>query len=391
MKNDINYLVTLCRSYLNEEKITVDTTVDFEKLYALSNRHNLSAVVFSVLNTSVNKDEIASSALSRFESDFLESFVRYKVQGDIAKEVDSVLTENKIPHILFKGAVLRELYPIPETRVMGDVDVLINPKDRDKAKAALKDNGFNNDRANGPVYNYSKNGVVVEVHTSIINGKAGRGDTESAFADAMSHGEFNGFSGTLEDNYHFAYLIAHIAHHFMFYGAGIKLILDLAVMLKKCSINQDKVFKILDKAELTDFAKVILTVCYKWFGCGEDFGTDTEGTEMFLISYGAFGNINRNRGAVIERKELEEGKDASSFKTKLHLLFPPYEKLKSIDYIRFIEGRPYLTPAAWAYRIWYNFKYKKSFVKSSVKAIGSDETKSEAEKEFAYFKEIGLL
>lgn len=391
MKNDINYLVTLCRYYLNGEKALIDTSVDFEKLYALSNRHNLSAIVFSVLNTSDNKDEIPKAALSRFESDFMESFVRYKVQGDIKNDLVSVLTENKIPHIIFKGAVLRELYPIPESRVMGDIDVLINPEDRDKAKSVLKQNGYNNDRANGPVYNYSKDGVVVEVHTSIINGKAGRGDVTAVFADSMSHGVFDGFTGTLEDDYHFAYLIAHIAHHFMFYGAGLKLILDLALMQKKCSINLNKVFEILEKAELTDFAEVILTLCYKWFGYGKDFGKDTKDTEMFLISYGAFGNINRNTAAVIERKELEEGRENSSFKTKLHLLFPPYEKLKNIDYIRFIEGRPYLTPAAWAYRIWYNFKNKKSFVKNSVKAIGSDETKSEAEKEFAYFKEIGLL
>lgn len=389
--SDINYLVTLCRAYLEGESITVSNGVDFDKLYRLSNRHNLSAIVFAVLNTSRNKDDIPENALSRFESDFLEAFMRYQLQGNTAKEVDRILSENEIPHIQFKGVVLRELYPVPEARVMGDVDVLISKENRAQVKALLKNNGFVIERANGPVYNYLKDGVKIEMHTSIINGKAGRGDVEGTFANAMEHGVFSGCSGTLEDNYHFAYLIAHIAHHFMFYGAGLKLILDLAVMLKKCSIDLDRVFEILDKAELSDFAKVILTLCFKWFGCGRDYGADTAQTEEFLINYGAFGNINRNNAAVIERRELEEGKINSGFATKLRLLFPSYKKLKDIDYIRFIEGRPYLTPAAWVYRVWYNFKYKRSFVKGSLKAIGSDETKGEAEKEFAYFKEIGLL
>ena len=177
----------------------------------------------------------------------------------------------------------------------------------------------------------------------------------------------------------------------MFYGAGLKLILDLAVMLNKCSIDLNSVFEILESAGLGEFAKVILTLCFKWFGAGSDYGVDTEKTEKFLLQYGAFGNINRNTAAVLQRRELEEGRDSSGFAARLHLLFPSYEKLKGIDYINFIDGKPYLTPAAWAYRIWYNFKNNKGFVKKSVKNIGSDETKGEAEKEFAYFKEIGLL
>ena len=113
-------------------------------------------------------------------------------------------------------------------------------------------------------------------------------------------------------------------------------------------------------------------------------------TEEFLTSYGVFGNVNRNNSAVIERKELEEGKNISSFSTRLRLLFPPYEKLKNIPYISFIEDKPYLTPAAWVYRIYYNFRYRGKFVKDAAKDIGSDESKNEARKEMAFFKEIGL-
>ncbi len=389
--SELDYLVTLCKAYLENKKVTVPQGLDFERLYALSNRHNLSPAVFSVLNTSEKKDIIPEEALKSFEKDFFEAFVRYKVQGDIASEVDSILSDNDVPHIFFKGIVLRELYPIPEARVMGDVDVLIDEENRDNAKALLKAEGFSLDRANGPVYNYIKDGVTVEVHTKIISGRAGKSNSEEVFANAMQHGVFDGCSGRLEDNYHFAYLIAHIAHHFMFYGAGLKLILDLAVMLNKCFIDLNGVFEILESAGLGEFAKVILTLCFKWFGAGADYGVDTEKTEEFLLQYGAFGNINRNTAAVLQRRELEEGRDSSGFAARLHLLFPSYEKLKGIDYINFIDGKPYLTPAAWAYRIWYNFKNNKGFVKKSVKNIGSDETKGEAEKEFAYFKEIGLL
>ncbi len=225
----------------------------------------------------------------------------------------------------------------------------------------------------------------------IINGKIGASDAEQFFESAADKAEYNGFCGELEVNYHLAYIIAHIAHHFAFYGAGIKLMCDVAVMLKYCGADVDKTLNILKEAGLEQFSKLIFTLCEKWFGVGRDFGIDTEKTELFLLGYGAFGNVNRNNAAVIERRELEEGRNAGSFATRLRLLFPPYEKMKDIDYLRFIENRPYLTPFAWVYRLFYNLKYKRSFVTSSVKAIGSDETNSEAKEELGYFKEIGLL
>jgi hypothetical protein len=51
-------------------------------------------------------------------------------------------------------------------------------------------------------------------------------DDEEPFCNAFDYAVFDGFEGTFDNNFHFAYLIAHTAHHFKFYGAGIKLILS---------------------------------------------------------------------------------------------------------------------------------------------------------------------
>lgn len=391
MVREIDYLILLCKAYLNGQSITLDENIDYEKLYVISNRHNLSAIAFAVINTSKNRSVVGEKAFALFQEDFFEAVMRYSLQSEVKSELSSLLCENRIYHIFFKGADFRDLFPVPEARVMGDIDVLIKEADRLSVKELLNKNGFESESANGPVYNYVKDGALIEMHSKLINDKIGRGNCEEYFKSAFENAKFDGCSGRLEINYHFAYLIAHIAHHFRFYGAGIKLILDLAVLLKNAEVEPDKALSILKDAGLDDFARVILTVCKKWFGYGESYVENTDETEMFLMNFGAFGNINRNNAAVIERKELEEGKAVTPFKTRLRLLFPSYEKLKDIDYINFIEGRPYLTPAAWVYRAFYNFKNKKSFVVSSVKAIGSDETKSEAERELAYFKEIGLL
>lgn len=390
MIREVDYLISLCRAFLNSKQLAADGSINYETLYKIANSHNISAVVFAVMNTSEGRELIPEKSFKSFENDFFEAVMRYKLQSDAIDELDLQLSKNEIPHIFFKGSVLKELYPVPEARVMGDIDVLIKPEYRDAVRKVLTADGYLCEKHNGPVYNYLKDGVLTEMHTKIISGKVGSADAEEYFEDAAENAVYEGFSGTLDTDYHFAYLIAHIAHHFWFYGAGIKLILDLAVMLKNCSVNIENVLAIMEDAGLADFAKVILSVCYEWFEIGESFGADTESTKEFLLRYGAFGNANRNLSAVAERKQLEEG-ETSPFKMKLRLLFPSYEKMKNIDYMKFIEGKPHLTPAGWIYRAGYNLKNKRKFVKSSVKAIGSDETKGEAEKELAYFKEIGLL
>ncbi|MBE6741812.1 MAG: hypothetical protein E7570_05850 [Ruminococcaceae bacterium] len=391
MTKEKEYLVKLCNDYLKSNTVSLDESIDYSMLFEISNAHNLSASVFCVLKNAENKEIIAKDVFKNFEDDFYNAVFRYSVQEEIIEEISALLSENEIKHIFFKGAELKEYYPTPQSRVMGDVDVLISPESRNAAKEILCKNGFELINSNGPVWDYKKNGVTVEVHTKIISGKVGNSNAEECFLDAMEHAEFDSFRGKLDDSYHFAYLLTHIAHHFWFYGAGIKLILDLAVFQNSKSINLDAVFEKMREIGLEDFSKVILSVCKKWFDAGEAFAVDTQTTEEFLVSFGAFGNMNRNKASVIERKQLEEGKKTSKFKTKMRLAFPSYDKLKNIPYISFIDGKPYLIGAAWAYRFYYNYKNRRAFVKRATASIGSEKTKELAKKEYEYFEEIGLL
>lgn len=389
--NSKDYFITLLNAYLKGETVTADSAADYALLYKLSHAHNLSAVIFSVLNTANHKDVIPQEILKRFENDFYAAVMRYEQQGAVAEQLDRLLSEQGIRHIFFKGAELKEYYPIPQVRVMGDIDVLIDEANRDTVKHLVTANGYTLLNANGPVYDYSLDGVKIEMHTKIISGKVGSSNAEQGFADAMEHAIYDNNSGKLESSYHFAYLLVHLAHHFWFYGAGIKLMLDLAVFLKTQAVDEAYVLQKMRDIGLEHFAKVILTLCRKWFGFGTDYGCDTVKTEQFLINFGAFGNANRNNSAVIARKQLEEGKSTASLPSRLRLLFPSYQTLKNIPYIHFISGRPYLLPYAWVYRLIYNLKNRREFVKDATKALGSDETNSDARKELAYFEEIGLV
>ena len=385
MDKEYKALINLCKNYINNNAFIFDTSVDYKKIYRYAKVHNLLGIVNCAVANAENKNDISPKFKNAVENSFFDLIYLANLQSNMLKEVKTLLKASEVPYIVFKGAVLKQSYPVPESRVMGDIDILIKECDRNKVKKLLTSNGFDCIKQNGPVYNYVKNNVLFEIHTKLINHY-----DEEPFCNAFDYAVFDGFEGTFDNNFHFAYLIAHTAHHFKFYGAGIKLIVDLAIMLKNSNIDLVRVFEYLKPVGLETFGKTMLNVCNNFFGYGTNYNIDTKEVEEYLCNCGAFGNDNENNGIAIARKEFEKGRKASSFMTKLRLLFPPYKKLKDIDYIKFINGRPWLILYAWVYRIIYNFKHKKEFMLNAVNSLDDEKTYILAQKELEMFKEIGL-
>lgn len=391
MNNEYEYLIELTNKYLNNEKAVLKKDIDYRQVLSIAAKHNLFGIIYCALSNAENKEIINPAVLSFAKEKFFD-LVYFGTQQSNAEELlKNALTGSEIRFVLFKGAALRNLYPVPESRVMGDIDVLIDTESRKKAHSALKDAGFVCENANGPVWDYKINDVLIEVHTSLLNDSIDLQKTAQGFEDAMNHAVYNKYSGHFDDTYHFEYLIAHTAHHFRFYGAGIKLILDLAFIIKYGNTDLQRALNELDNVGLGRFAREILSVCFKWYGVGIPFINDVSKTENFLVSYGAFGGSERNSSAVIARRDIERGKSTSSFLMGLRLAFPSYEKLKNIPYIKFINGKPWLTPLAWIYRFFYNIKNRQKFMLKTAKGLNSKNTAEAAQHEYEYFKEIGLI
>lgn len=389
MNKEQCFLLDCLKAYLNGTSINDEYEINCDSLFSLAMAHNLAPVVFSVAR---NNPVLlgCKKSYEAFKDAFYDAIVCYDMQKDAISEIDGFLTDNGIDHVFFKGSQLKEYFPAPELRLMSDIDLLIRLEDRIRAKTAFLKNGYTITEDNGPVYNYKKGEILVECHTKIVSGKVGNANAEEFFEDAINHATFENHRGTLDVQYNLMYLLTHIAHHFWFYGAGAKMILDLAVIIKRFNPSIDAVVDNMKDLHLDEFARVIFTVCYDWFNVGKAYDCDTDKAKEFLISHGAFGNTNRSIAAVVKRKALEEG-HTSTLATRLSLLFPSYKKMKNIPYVKFIEGRPYLLAFGWIYRIIYNLKNKKAFVKEATSTLANDETEAEAKKEIEFFEEIGLL
>lgn len=395
MNDEQRFLISLTSDFINGNSREYDNDIDIDCLMKTARTHNLFAIAYCALKNGTKNNTELSQKLLKYEKYFLNIVFMNNAQMQILEELKSLLSRSEIRFVLFKGAELRFLYPIPESRVMGDIDILIDLENRDKVKKLLEDNGYICKNSNGPVWDYEKNGVLFEIHTNMLNGKAGATDEiNKYFSNAINDAKYSGYEGTLPHQLHFEYLIAHAASHFTSYGAGTKHILDLAVMLKSYNIDCPSVISNLETAGLGRFAKELITVCKRWYGLGTDYGYDTSKTEDLIANNGVFGNSDKAMSSVlIERNNMENGHFGKSFSQRFHLLFPSYKKMRTLSYIKFIDKRPYLTPIAWIYRLFYNLKHKnmRENMMTRVKDIGDPKVRDKALQEYDYFKEIGLI
>ena len=70
---------------------------------------------------------------------FLQDVFMSVNQADLLKEMVAYFEEEKIPFICMKGSVVRDCYPEPSLRNMGDIDIVIHYEDRFKVDHIMMD------------------------------------------------------------------------------------------------------------------------------------------------------------------------------------------------------------------------------------------------------------
>lgn len=119
---------------------------------------------------------------------FLLAAAQITVQNDcllkLQRALVRILTKEAIPFVILKGACTASAYPDPAQRMLGDVDFLIAPSDRQRTNAALTAHGFSLSHAGENPWHdsYRFRGYTAEMHFCIPGLPAGKkGDKLRAF------------------------------------------------------------------------------------------------------------------------------------------------------------------------------------------------------------------
>lgn len=407
---EIRYFIKLISDFINEKPPTLPPEgIDWREVYYLFKKNDLLNIMFLSVEKLDEKYKPEKKVLDRLNT-FFSNSVRYGVLRDLElNDLDTHLNQGKLDHIYIKGSVIKNYYPEPEARSMGDVDILIKKEDRLKSDKIIQDAGYKKKDASIPVWTYTKNNSSIEIHECLISNVIKKDiDYETYFKENAWKNTVQVYNNTyiFNKDFHLIYILVHLAKHFAYSGCGVRMIMDIAVYLKyfEDQLNWDYILKELELLDLVDFFKSILYICNKWFdtkqpieNCKLEEHIYNE-VSLVIINKGIFGHYSENKMAnrsAMEKKINDDENDIkyANLKVLKKSIFLPYKDMIEIGRYSFLRGKKYLILFAWIYR-WIYILSKKDYKKEKFKKIINNTlTKSsieQSEKEYDLLTKLGI-
>ena len=380
MTNTEKLLIEILRAFVNDRKPVIETEYNAEALYELAKSQSITGIVSYVLHKYGREDILIGD---KRLSDAYDKTVAQLIRKDVETQMlFGRLTAADIPHITFKGMVIKDCYPVPELRTFGDIDVIIREEDRKKSHELMLAEGFKGEAMDGGVvYGYKRGKEFYELHSTMNSERTKLSDF---MADYWSRTTLrSGLTYEFEKNFHFAYLISHIEKHVNCSNAGVRLYLDIALFLKKYrdELDLEKVRGILKDCKLEKFYDTVLYLCYRWFGTEKLYEQELsdelyEEFCRFTLRGGTFGVQNAGADSEVRRAMSNSG-EVSKVSLIIRHVFPPYREVRRM--YPFFDGKPYLLPLSWVIHPFA--AAKRSGLKNLKRVANADINEAKNEKE----------
>ena len=392
MEVEYEYLLRLLKSHLHGEAPAPAEDVDWSKLLELSRIHGVTGIVgYMGRKYPICPDPQFSGG---FRSLCMGTISLFSRRHALAMEMVRQLERAGIDHILMKGFVLRDYYPVPELRTFTDIDLVIRPEDRQKSHELMLSLGFTVKDDWEPVYSYYRGDEYYEIHTRMMEiDVSEKADYRGYFANAWGHARaVSEHSYRFTPEFHFLYMLTHIAKHVTGSGAGIRMYLDVAVFLQR-NVDADWAWieGQLKNLQLYDFARVVLGAVERWFSIGNPLSLPPVPEETlqdftdFTLEAGVFGHHNRD-DALAKMKHQEQDDSGSRTKLLLRQIFPKAETIRAR--YTYLQDKPWLLPAAWIHRFVKTGADTKTHLDTARQIITAD--RSEVSRLRKLMKDIGL-
>lgn len=240
----------------------------WQTLYGIAAGYDLAHIVAHRLNTLGITP--GGGTAPQFEKQCLLAVYRYEQMHHEYERVRGAFEAAHIPFLPLKGLFLRRLYPEGYLRTSCDMDILVKEEQLEEALSVLEHElrYENKGRAYHDVSLYSENGVHLELHFLLVEkNKVSRAEEPLADIWQQAHPVARGaFEYQMDPAFVYYYHIAHMAKHMAAGGCGIRPVLDLALLRRKLSVNEERKQALLATGGLATFERVCLELTDCWFG-----------------------------------------------------------------------------------------------------------------------------
>lgn len=314
----------------------------------LADQHELRGILYHQC-----KAFIPAQYCTRLAQLYAMELHSYQNRCRLFDALSAALRDAGIPFFTAKGLDVARRYPFPALRTMGDCDIVVRERDKERAHEAFLRLGYENGQKQDREWTYFKNGLEFELHHNLLYDERENTDESIAFCQSTwTHVTEENGHFVLDWSFHYIFLLLHMHKHLIYLGVGLRQFMDLYVVAHSVSLDWIWIDSELEKMGLLDFSRRCTELTEAWFGGREMTERDRHCLEQVLRN-GAFGfHDEANR----ENRRADEMLHAKGphWLTRLHRLrsvvFPSYKNMCEVEHYSGLNGRPWLLPVYWVYR-----------------------------------------
>ena len=270
-KKETNALLALLAHEIFDQAMDIDaSTVDWSAVLAEAQCHKVTALMYPAIRS---MDGVPEAVFNKVCGTAITVATASEAMLKEQRRILDLLEARQIPCAVLKGTSVAYLYPHPELRTIGDIDILVDEENLDEACKALQADGF------APSYTAEKHlclqkgAVWVEMHRMVSvfpESEKGR-FTKQTMADALRHTQEAEIGGVrfpmLSGAYQIIALLAHMEQHLATSGIGLRQVCDWAVTahaLRNCFDGET--LALLERCGLLRFARIMTRLCERYLG-----------------------------------------------------------------------------------------------------------------------------
>ena len=385
MTNHTREFLNIIRSSVTG--IATDTSGSFlsdESFFQLVTKHRISTMFYYGLqNSGVLTDEIKARL---YETVLAETMISEQ-QLLMFAEITNSFDKNGIDYLPLKGCILKSLYPKPEIRRMGDIDILVR-KDGQYCKTTriMEELGFKMRGESDHELSWERNGLLVELHSRII--PSYNKDFYAFIGDGWELARLKrGTEYEMSPENMFVYLFTHFTKHYRDSGIGIIHMCDLYLYMESTKLDYRDIDGKLKKLKLYDFYCNVRATLEVWFE-GKEPTELTDHITSVIFNSGVYGTCESNvLSSAIKAKKRDDKSLFGKLKKIIKMIFPPYSGMKNRHLILF--KFPVLLPVFWVVR-WFDLCFGRRdrvAEKFAARAFATEENVKAYEKSLKY---VGL-
>ena len=232
----------LLQAALWDKPVATDEPFDWEAVLKIANHHDMGALIGGTASQLAGDARPPQPVLAKMQSAMRGNLVHHMRLKQILLAAVKLLREHGIEPVLLKGFGLALLYPNPNLRQFGDIDLFVGVDRFHEACALLRTlpGGYNwgEEVDVGRHYNIEFGGYPMEIHR--VSADVAEGKERERYSAIESDGllqhprqvDFEGFALTVPSNeFQVFFTFFHAWHHFLTTGVGWRQVTDVAMTL----------------------------------------------------------------------------------------------------------------------------------------------------------------